>query len=378
MILSECGKTGEWPAFIPALMMAHNTGVHKGTKSSPFEAMFGYSPNTVHWPNMEDIVHAPQEDLTSQDAITRLQNNRSEIRDAAKDALYLQQSQMLRANDNARVPGTKQWRPMPKEKVWVRKKETNVPNPKLVEKVEPGIIIRCTRPDVYEVSRTNRRKAKSITVNIDLLRPKISDVPEDDPNLIDIAEEPPQEPLTEEQISVIRQNVMEQINAMHIILTESALATFEEEMDYWRKRNIPCSLSFTQPQPAQTAAPPLPAPTAPTARQAPGPAQAPRAPRATETTPPPTTTGATGPPAPPRKPTTPPRSEDRTTSTRDSTEMSSDEEFFDAVTSPAAPSPKPHPSLRASFKNSRRLVRDVKNIIGNEVLKIRTRSQRKS
>jgi hypothetical protein len=58
--------------------------------------------------------------------------------------------------------------------------------------------------------------------------------------------------------------------------------------------------------------------------------------------------------------------------------MSSDEEFFDAVTSPAAPSPKPHPSLRASFKNSRRLVRDVKNIIGNEVLKIRTRSQRKS
>jgi hypothetical protein len=60
---------------------------------------------------------------------------------------------------------------MPKEKVWVRKKETNVPNPKLVEKVEPGIIIRCTRPDVYEVSRTIRRKAKSITVNIDLLRP---------------------------------------------------------------------------------------------------------------------------------------------------------------------------------------------------------------
>jgi len=347
-------------------MMAHNTAVHKGTKTSPFEAMFGYSPNTVHWPNMEDIVHPPQEHTASQDALTRLQNNRNEIRDACKDALVLQQSQMLKANDRARTPGETRWRPQPQEKVWVRRFDTNQANPKLCEKVEPATVVRCVRPDVYEVSRTRRKKGKTAVINLEHIRPKISDVPEDDPNIADLDDAKEQEEtFTDEDIA-----------AVYITYAESAIEAFKVAAQPYLKKGIPFSLSFPMPAglwagtngPTSTATSPSPTPSPP-------PPTLRARPRTPETTPPTTTPATTTPPPPPRKPSSP-QSDSNTASTSDDTEKSdsADDSMETFQTPPESPLVK---FKRTSSFRPTRLIREARNMLENEVFKKRTRSQRK-
>ena len=186
MIAMEDCATGEWPAFIPALMMSYNTAVHKGTRVSPFEAMFGYTPNAFHWPNIDDVIHSRKPTTVKEDPLARLMDDRAEIRDTAKDALYLQQQHMLRASENGRKNASKRWKPKNGEQVWVRRTDTTDSNPSLKLKVEPGTVLRMVQPDVFEVSRTKRGKNKKATLGIDLLRPKISDVPEDDPCIQDL------------------------------------------------------------------------------------------------------------------------------------------------------------------------------------------------
>jgi CRISPR/Cas system CMR-associated protein Cmr1 (group 7 of RAMP superfamily) len=78
-------------------MMAHSTGISKATRVSPFEAMFEYTPNAVHWPNMDDIVHMPEHH--DQNALVRLQQDCIDIQNMAMDMLFAQQWQMLCQND---------------------------------------------------------------------------------------------------------------------------------------------------------------------------------------------------------------------------------------------------------------------------------------
>jgi len=200
----------------------------------------------------------------------------------------------------------------------VRRTDTNVPNPKLIHKVEPGVVVRCTGPDVYEVSRVNRRKGKAITVGLDLLRPKISDEPHDDPNLTDLADlDEYQEPEVEDEHPQLTEE--EHIAALTILLEQSAVDAMNEAAEYYISRNIPHSLSVGIPHPtyAQVVAGrwPTPPPSPSWAPSSP-PARTPeRSPRPTR----PTTTPST-PPQPPAKGRTPRREEERT----DSSDASND------------------------------------------------------
>jgi len=177
MLISYNMESGAWPAFIPALVMQHNTAVHKATRSSPFQLMFGYTPNFAHWPNLEDIVHAQDGD-TASDPTTRQSLLQKEVRANARDMLHLAQQQQLRQNDRARK--TVAWRPRQGDHVWVRRQDLNTPNPSLTLQWEPGVVVDCVRPDVYKVSRTNRKRKKVKTLNVQLLRPRAGAAPEDD------------------------------------------------------------------------------------------------------------------------------------------------------------------------------------------------------
>jgi len=177
MLIEYNLDSGAWPAFIPALTMQHNTAVHKATRSSPFQLMFGYSPNFALWPNLDDIVHA-RDVLTASDPATRQSLLQREVRANARDMLHLGQQQQLRQNDRARLAAA--WRPAQKEAVWVRRQDLNTPNPSLALQWEPGVIVDCVRPDVYKVSRTTRKRKKVKTLNVQLLRPRAGATPEDD------------------------------------------------------------------------------------------------------------------------------------------------------------------------------------------------------
>jgi hypothetical protein len=337
MITAEDCKTGAWPAFIPALMMSHNTSVHKGTKCSPFELMYGYQPNSVYQPNMEDIVHVPKDDRKQKDALARLQDTRAEVRDAARDALYLQQQHMLRANDRQKKTKEAGWKPKPLEQVWIRRLDITVPNPTLAQKVEPGMVIRCVAPDVYLVSRTNRKKSKQATLGIDLLRPKVTDVPAADPNLTELEEETePEEEAMEAQIAEIR-----------IVYDEVMAEVFEEATREWRKRGIPHSLSLDIPVPLTWAG----------GAATPGPSS---------TRPPPPSSKR--PPTRPTKPSTPATRDDIT----EPTERSDGDE--DEFSTPVAPTPKKKPKRNKSLRG--RFAVEARRLFGNVLFPERTRSQR--
>jgi len=357
MMLQEGAQAGEWPAFIPALMLCHNTSVHKGTKNSPFEVMFGYTPNTIHRQNVEDIVHRQPVPTVQKEALARLQDTRVEVRDAAKDVLYLQQQHMLRASERARVKGTPIWKPKPRDQVWVRRMDLNIPNPTLAQKVEPGTVLRCVAPDVYVVSRTNRKHKKEVTLGIDMLSPKMADVPEADPNLDDFDEKGPETDPVEVAIAEIR-----------LLWDEAMTEAFETATKEWRRLGIPHSCTLAIPG----------MPEAATTTAASPPTWAEVVQRSTLQYPPPPRAGtprAGGSPwgrGPP--PTRTPQSRPRGAAAQEQAEGSEDEfssDFRPATDTPTGP-------VKLTKKNSikRRLVREAGRLFNNEVFQSRLRSQR--
>jgi len=89
MMDKEKAKLGEWISFIPTLQLGYNTSIHRATRTSPFEAMFGYTPNVVHFPNLYKIFDIRDNPgLTEQQAQAQLRNDREDIRTNVKDLLF--------------------------------------------------------------------------------------------------------------------------------------------------------------------------------------------------------------------------------------------------------------------------------------------------
>jgi transposase InsO family protein len=251
MIASNDLATGHWTAYIPALMMAHNTAISKATRVSPFEAMFGYTPNAAHWPNMDDIVHT--QERHDQDALVRLQQDRIDIQNTAADMLFAQQRQMLRQNDRPAIQ-KQRWRPANGEQVWVMRNDlNNIPNPTLGQRWERGIVLHATSPSDYKVNRIDRAKKKLRTINIQQIRPKTNDVPEidlaeDDVKQTDAgAPEPDDDQETEETTvtgSPIYATAPAAISALELYLSQSAAEVFNHVTSEYREKGIPFSVSL--------------------------------------------------------------------------------------------------------------------------------------
>jgi hypothetical protein len=178
MIASNDLATDHWAAYIPALMMAHNTVISKATKVSPFEVMFGYTPNATHWPNMDDIVHMPERH--DQDTLVWLQQDRTNIQNTAGDMLFVQQRQMLCQNDRPAIR-KQRWHLANGKQVWVLRNDlNNIPNPSLGERWECGMVLHATSPSDYKVNRIDCAKMKLRTINIQQLCRKTNDILEAD------------------------------------------------------------------------------------------------------------------------------------------------------------------------------------------------------
>lgn len=237
-------KSGTWPEFIPALQMSHNTSIHAGIRTSPFEAMFGYTPNSAFWPNMEDIVH-PNPDPVEKDALARLRNDREEIRDTARDMLYAQQDLMLQANERARTARPR-WRPTNGETVWVMRHDINVPNPSLEQMWEKGIVLHPVTPNTYKVNRINRKRHKVRTLNIQQLRPCVNDIPQADDNLrTEQAEDDPGLP--------------QAAAALDVLVTRAAKRAIWQATEAYRRNRTPFSVTLSHLGLAGAIPPPLPA-----------------------------------------------------------------------------------------------------------------------
>jgi transposase InsO family protein len=240
MIVADGVPSGAWPAYIPALMIAYNTAVQASTRTSPFECMYGYSPNTAYWPNMEDIVH-PADPGDDRDAMVKLRCDREDIRNTARDMLHAQQANMHQQNARARDKLKKKtWRPADNERVWVQRHDVRIPNPTLSQQYEEGIVLYATGPSTYKVKRAHR---KNKTLNIQQLRPRANAIPEADPNLEDDTEVDP---------------LPAAIAAIYLSLGESAQALARLAASDYRRRGIRFSHSFAPTQGGQGRATPQP------------------------------------------------------------------------------------------------------------------------
>jgi hypothetical protein len=230
-------------------MMAHNTAISKATKVSPFEVMFGYTPNAAHWPNMDDIVHTPERH--DQDALVRLQQDRTDIQNTAADMLFAQQRQMLRLNDKPAVR-KQRWRPANGEQVWVLRNDlNNIPNPTLGQRWERGMVLHATSPSDYKVNRIDRAKKKLRTINIQQLRPKTNDIPEadlaeedSDNDEVEIAEKDPASDYTTVTGSPVYAVAPAAISALELFLRESAVEALNFATEEYRVKGIPFSISL--------------------------------------------------------------------------------------------------------------------------------------
>jgi transposase InsO family protein len=110
LMVQDDRESGSWVEYIPSLMVAYNTKVHKGMRTSPFKAMYGYDPNSLYWQNMDDVI-SDRTPITSSDPLVRLDLDRKEIRDSVKDIMHLNQQHMLRESDRRGRMDKHRWLP---------------------------------------------------------------------------------------------------------------------------------------------------------------------------------------------------------------------------------------------------------------------------
>ena len=216
-------NSGAWPQYLPSLMIAYNSGVHKGSRSSPFEAMFGYSPNHPYWPKLEDLFEEPKDEFKD-DPLVEAQFKRSDARNCAQTMLHLQATNMMRQQDKAaKKPNI--WRPANGEKVWVRRHDINVPNPMLVHKWETAVVLHAARQGSYKVQLERKRK-KQRTISLQEMRKHTTGTAEED-----LAEEES----TEE----------EHIAAIQIFIEESAQELIKQMTEEYKRKGVQVLMELT-------------------------------------------------------------------------------------------------------------------------------------
>jgi hypothetical protein len=179
LMVQDGRESGSWVEYIPSLMVAYNTKVHKGMRTSPFKAMYGYDPNSLYWANMDDVI-SDRTPVTSNDPLVRLDLDRQEIRNSVKDIMHLNQQHMLRESDRRVRVDKHRWVPRIGEKVWAQRRNINVPDPTRQQQWAPAVVLECTAMSVYRVSLTDMKRKNKRKYNLELLRPRRSAMPEDD------------------------------------------------------------------------------------------------------------------------------------------------------------------------------------------------------
>ena len=258
----------KWPAFLPALQIAYNSGVHKGARCSPYEAHLGSAPNHPHWPRLDDLLEEPKPEFRNT-PLVEAQLRRQVTRKTAQDMLYLQQSNMMRLKQNEDKRKL-QWQPANGDKVWIRRHDINVPNPMLAQQWETATVLFAVRQGSYKVIRDDRKKRKKLTVSLQEMRPKVTDVPEED-----LADEVvrQQEDLEEignivldaatQALNEAQATSPESIAAIEVSITQEAIDLIEDLERQYRKKGIQVLLSLTGELRTPATRPPPPTPPTP-------------------------------------------------------------------------------------------------------------------
>ena len=165
----------DWELYLGPLMLSYNSGVSKSTRMSPFYATFGFDSRLPLWVGAEND-HINSEPLANDkhaDMLARLHHAQRVARNIAHNNL-----QQARENNLEQLPPRK-IAFTEGDRVWVKVNVKPVPNPKLAPDGEAGIIIERLSDSTYKVLRPDRRRKKTVTLNVTQLRPRHSRHPAD-------------------------------------------------------------------------------------------------------------------------------------------------------------------------------------------------------
>ena len=177
-LLESEKSTLDWELYLGPLMFSYNTAVNKSTKVTPFGATFGYDPRVPLW---EGVQHPNDDQLQGDgsfaDHLAHLRMTqytaRKVVHHNSQHARQSYQDQHDKHQENA-FPSYE-----PGDSVWIRINQKNWPNPKISPKWEKGTVMERKSVAVYRVRQEDRKKRRIITINAQLLKPRVPEQDED-------------------------------------------------------------------------------------------------------------------------------------------------------------------------------------------------------
>ena len=161
-IADSNSSTLDWELYLGPLTLSFNSAVNKSTRVSPYYATFGVDPKIPLWTTDLD---SP---ITNHDFATDLHNLRNAQATAHK---------IIHLNDQHEktIPTPQQTPIFNKfDRIWITRKQTLAPNPKLNQSCDPGIVLSQETAVTYRVLNLNRKRKRPFTVNVSQIRPRHS------------------------------------------------------------------------------------------------------------------------------------------------------------------------------------------------------------
>ena len=163
----------DWELYLGPLLLSYNSGVSKSTQMSPFYATFGFDSCLPLWVGAENDLEPLANDMHA-DIIAKLHHTHRVARNIAYNNLQQARKSNVRNTD---APVKLQFKAG--VKVWVKVYMKAVPNPKLTQEGEAGVVVERLSDSSCKVHRNNRQCKKRITLNITQIRPRSSMHPND-------------------------------------------------------------------------------------------------------------------------------------------------------------------------------------------------------
>ena len=180
-ILDANDSTLNWELYLGPLAFSYNTAIHAETKVSPFFTQLGYPPRVPLWAGIE----YPGDDAVSNKSFAEYLGKLKQAQHLARQIVHhnIQHSEDRRLDQQM-----KQSTCFPSfevgDLVWVKiqQKVGKGGNEKLQPRWEPGVILARKSVTTYYVERTNRSRKKRATLNVSMLKPRLSDSPSPPPS----------------------------------------------------------------------------------------------------------------------------------------------------------------------------------------------------
>ena len=185
ILAQEKKSTLDWSMYLGPLAFSYNSAVHRAIKTSPFRALFAYSPRATLWPAMEELIE--EADARPLQKESRLQYHRDwvKIQRDTHQAVHQnnQHDQQLRdvqdekwaggAKDDSRqgdfLEGQAVW-------IWIQERPLKAANKRINIKLAPvherGEILRRVSNTSFLVKRVDRRRRNQVLVNVDHIKPR--------------------------------------------------------------------------------------------------------------------------------------------------------------------------------------------------------------